>query len=174
MIQGKDSIMIVQVADAPLGADGFVVANQTEGSHSIENEIMDEQTKFGRILGYGMNSESFEFTAYGERGDAGQEAVLDAIRRKTQLKVWEVDKNLNAAGKHDALFAYTVVESVEKSNPTDSWQEISVTVQVIGESQKGELPPLPEDVLAFARYAFETPGEMTGEFPNQEGAPVGG
>lgn len=174
MIQGKDSIILVQPVDAALGADSFVIANQTEGSYSIENEMLDEQTKFGRILGYGQNSESFEITAFGERGDAGQKAVLDAIKKKKQLKLWEVDLNLNATGNHDALFAYTVVESVEKSNPTDSFQEVTASVQVIGESQEGELPPLPAEVIEFARYAFETPGETTGEFPGQESAPVGG
>ncbi|WP_099049169.1 phage major tail protein, TP901-1 family [Cytobacillus oceanisediminis] len=82
MQQGKDSILLVQSTDAALGTDGLLIGNLTENTYSIENDIIDESTKFGRIVGYGQNSESFEFTAYGETGDPGQKAVLNAIKNK--------------------------------------------------------------------------------------------
>lgn len=167
MKQGKDTIIMVQSTDAALAAEGLFVGNLTENSYSIENDMLDETTKFGRIVGYGQNSESFEFTAYGEKGDLGQKAILDAIRNKRELKVWEVDVNLNEEGTHDAMFAYTIVESVEKSSPQDGFEEISATVQVIASAQEGTLPALPIEVLEFAKYGFEAPGESTGEFPNQ-------
>ncbi|MFL0365380.1 phage major tail protein, TP901-1 family [Pseudobacillus sp. 179-B 2D1 NHS] len=171
MQQGKDTILLVQSTDAALAAQGTLIGNLTENSYSIENEIVDEQTKFGRIVGYGQNSESFEFSAYGETGDPGQKAVIDAIKKKKQLKVWEVDINQNANGKHNAVFAYCIVESVEKSNPQDRFTEVSATVQVIGQTQEGELDPLPPEMIEFARYGFEAPGEATGEFPNQKTTP---
>jgi len=171
MQNGKDTILLVQATNSALNSDGFVIGNLTENSYSIENEIVDEQTKFGRILAYGQNSESFEITAYGETGDPGQKAILDAIKNKKQLKVWEVNLNLNANGKHDTNFAYTIVESVEKSSPQDGFEEISATLQVLGSSQTGELDPLPAEVIEFARYGFETPGEATGEFPGQTTTP---
>lgn len=171
MQNGKDSILLIQPTNAALGTEAFIIGNLTENSHSIENEIIDEQTKFGRIVGYGQNSESFEFTAYGETGDAGQKAILDAIRNKKQLKVWEVNLNLNENGQHDSIFAYTIVESVEKS-AADGFVEISGTLQVIGETQEGELAPLPAEIIEFARYGFEEPGQATGEFPNQQTAPI--
>lgn len=164
MQNGKDTVLLVQLADAALGSDGFLIGNLTENSYSMENELVDEQTKFGRILAYGQSSESFEITAYGDKTDPGQKDILGAIRNEKQLKVWEVDLELNANNKHDALFAYTLVESVEKSNPGDGFQEISATLQVIGKSQTGELPPLPTEVIEFARYNFEEPGEKSGEF----------
>jgi TP901-1 family phage major tail protein len=167
MQNGKDTILLVQSTDAALAAAGLLIGNLTENTYSIENEILDESTKFGRIVGYGQNSESFEFTAYGETGDPGQKAVLDAIKKKKQLKVWEVDINLNEAGKHDAVFAYTIVESVERSAPQDGFVEVSATVQVIGDSQEGEIEALPPELIEFARYGFEAPGEKTGEFPEQ-------
>jgi len=172
MQNGKDTILLVQAVDAALGTDGFVIGHLTENSYSIENEIVDEQTKFGRIVAYGNNSESFEFTAYGEKGDPGQKAVLDAIKNKKQLKVWEVDLNQNENLMHDAVFAFCVVESVEKSSPGEGFQEVSATVQVIGSSQEGEIDPLPPEVIAFAQYAFEAPGTTTGEFPDNEPAPT--
>lgn len=167
MQNGKDTILLVQSTDAALAAAGLLIGNLTENTYSIENEILDESTKFGRIVGYGQNSESFEFTAYGETGDPGQKAVLDAIKNKKQLKVWEVDINLNDAGKHDAVFAYTIVESVERSAPQDGFVEVSATVQVIGDSQEGEINALPAELIEFAKYGFEAPGESTGEFPDQ-------
>lgn len=172
MQQGKDTILLVQSTDAALAASGLVIGHLTENSYSIENEIIDEQTKFGRIVGYGQNSESFEFTAYGQSDDPGQKAVLDAIKNKKQLKIWEVDINLNANGKHDSVFGYVIVESVEKSSPQDNFVEISATVQVIGQTQEGEIEPLPAEVIEFARYGFEAPGTSTGEFPDQEQAPI--
>lgn len=172
MKQGKDTLLLVQSTDAALAAGGYLIGNLTENSYSIENDVLDESTKFGRIVGYGQNSESFEFTAYGEKGDPGQKAVLDAIKNKKQLKVWEVDINLNEGGTHDAVFAYTIVESVEKSSPQDGFEEVSATVQVIGATQEGEIPALPAELLDFARYGFEAPGEATGEFPEQTKATV--
>lgn len=167
MQNGKDTILLVQSTDAALAAAGLVIANLTENSYSIENDVLDESTKFGRIVGYGQNSESFEFTAYGEAGDPGQKAVLDAIKKKKQLKVWEVDINTNANDKHDAVFAYTIVESVERSAAQDGFVEVSATVQVIGSSQEGEIDALPQDLIDFAKYGFEAPGSKTGEFPDQ-------
>lgn len=167
MQSGKDTILLVQSTDAALGSDGLIIGNLTENSYSIENEILDEQTKFGRIVNYGENSESFELTAYGEHGDPGQTAVLNAIKQKKQIKIWEVDINLNVNGKHNAVFGYGIVESVEKSHPQDGFTEISATVQILGDTQEGELEPLPIEVIEFARYGFEKPGEATGETPNQ-------
>ncbi|MGE8037828.1 phage major tail protein, TP901-1 family [Lysinibacillus sp. NPDC093692] len=164
MQSGKDTILMVQLATAALGADGFLLGNLTENSRSKENELVDEQTKFGRILAYGQSSESFEATMFGDKNDPGQKAVADAIDNEVQLKVWEIDLNLNANGKHDTIFAYTLVENVEYSSPGDGFQELSTTLQVIGKSKKDELDPLPPEVIEFATYGFEAPGEKTGEF----------
>lgn len=90
MQQGKDTILLVQSTDAALAAKGLLIGNLTENSYSIENDVLDESTKFGRIVGYGQNSESFELTAYGETGDPGQKAILDAIKNK------KTDKSLGS------------------------------------------------------------------------------
>ncbi|WBF58512.1 Ig domain-containing protein [Lysinibacillus sp. JK80] len=70
------------------------------------------------------------------------------------------------------MFAYTYVESLEKSAPTDGFLEISATLQVLNTSKQGELNPLPDDVLNFGDYDFEAPGEKTGEFNGEETTPV--
>lgn len=166
MNKGKDTIYLVQRAKETLGTAAYLIANQTEGSYSIETEIIDEQTKFGRLVDYGNTSESFDLSMYGQTGDAGQKAILDAIKNKEQLKVWEVNTNKNANGKYDANFAYTIVESVERSGSTDGFEELSTTLQVIGQTQPGELDTteVPDEVVEFALYGFEKPGEFTGEY----------
>lgn len=158
MQTGKNTILLVQPLDATIGAEGLIVANLTENSYSIENEIVDEMTKMGRIVEYGENSESFELTAYGKKGDAGQEAVIGAIKNKVKLKVWEVDLEPNGTGAYDATFAICIVESAETSSPTEGFKEVSATLQVTGASVEGELLTLPASATQ-APYEFETPGQ---------------
>lgn len=169
-MQGKDSIILIQSTDAALASAAPVIGHLTENGYSIENDILDETTKFGRIVAYGQNNESFDITAFADKADPGQRAVLEAIRQKKQVKIWEVDTTLNVGGKHDAIFGYGIVENVEKT-AGEGFIEFSSTVQIIGQTQEGELDPLPPEVLEFAQYGFETPGEKTGEFPEQ--TPVG-
>lgn len=157
---GKNTILLVQPVDATIGDEGLLVAELTENSYSIENDIIDEMTKMGRIVEYGENSESFELTAYAKKGDPGQQAILEAIKQKKKLKVWEVDRVANGTGAYDARFAYCIVESVEVDNG-DSFSEVSATLQVDGATVDGELVSLPAAVTDTP-YAFETPGE-TGE-----------
>ncbi len=156
--EGKKTILLVQPIDATIGDQSMIIANLTENSYSVENELIDEMTKMGRILAYGHNSESFEVTAFGEKGDPGQLAIIAAIKQKKKLKAWEVDLVANEAGTYDSTFAYCFVESVEKSNG-DSFQEVTATLQVEGESQEGALTELPAAATAKSSYAFETAGE---------------
>lgn len=158
-INGKDIIYLVQAIDATIGSDALVPGFQTEGTWGREKELVDEQTKSGRVVAPGGKSESFELTLYAADGDAGQLAIEEAYDNDQDIKVWRTNLQLNANGKHDARFAVAVIESLEMSEPTDGFVEMSVTLQVQGASQKGELAPLPADLIDAAQYAFETPGQ---------------
>ncbi|MFS0560139.1 phage major tail protein, TP901-1 family [Terribacillus sp. 179-K 1B1 HS] len=166
---GKKSIILVQDVTKTLGDGGELIGELSEHTHSKENELLDEQTKFGRILAYGNTSESFEITAYRDPADAGQNAVADALDNERQIKIWEINTDLNANGKHDAIFAYALVENTDKDSSGDGLEEFSSTLQVIGKSQKGELDKLPDEMLNFGQYGFEVPGE-TGTEPPAAGA----
>ncbi|MEW5567383.1 phage major tail protein, TP901-1 family [Rossellomorea marisflavi] len=157
---GKNTLLMVQPEDNTIGEQGLLIAELTENSYSIENDIIDEKTKMGRIVDYGENSESFELSAYATRGDAGQQAILKAIKNKKMLKVWEFDRVPNENGAYNAVFAKCIVESAEVSHG-DSFSELSATLQVTGESVEGELTELPA-MATQAPYEFEAPGE-TGE-----------
>ncbi|MGR6896997.1 phage major tail protein, TP901-1 family [Rummeliibacillus sp. BSL5] len=160
---GKDTILLIQSATAALGESAFVIAQQTDLSHSIETEMSDEKTKFGRVVAPGTTSESFELTAYGDSGDKGQELIFEAIQKGAQIKVWKVDLVLNENGKHNATFAYGYFESADEKAGTEGFVEVSGTIQVLGQSQKGELDPLPIEVIEFGKYGFEKPGEKSGK-----------
>ncbi len=158
-ISGKNIVYLVQAINDTSGA--IVPGFQTEGTFSSENELMDEQTKQGRVLAYGNDTESFEITLYSEQGDEGQQAIKDAKRNKEELKVWEANVLKNDNESHDARFAYCLIESLEESNASDGFVEMSVTLQVRGQSQEGELTSLPSGAIEAAQYTFEEPDSGT-------------
>ncbi len=158
-ISGKQILYLVQAVNAPVGAQALVPAFQTEGTWTREQEMTDEQTKSGRVVGYGPKSETFELTLYTGQGDPGQQAIEWTYDNEEQLKVWRVELDLNANGKHNARFGYAIIENIEMSEPTDSFVEMSTTLPVIGKTVPGELEPLPPELIEAATYDFETPGE---------------
>lgn len=158
-VSGKRVIYLVQAANATIGASALLPAFQTEGNWTQEQEMIDEQTKDGRVVDYGSKSENFELTLYAKQGDEGQEAIQWTYDNEEQLKVWRVELDFNASGKHNARFGYTIIESIESSEPQDGYVEISVSLPVIGKTVPGELDPLPAELIEAATYDFETPGE---------------
>jgi TP901-1 family phage major tail protein len=158
-IHGKKIIYLVQAVNATIGSDALVPGFQTEGSWAREKELIDEQTKSGRVVAPGGKSENIELTLYAADGDAGQQAIDEAYDTDQDIKVWRVNLNLNANGKHDARFGLAVIENLDMSEPTDGFVEMSTTLQIQNSSQKGEIEPLPASVLEAAQYAFETPGQ---------------
>jgi len=151
-ISGKSVIYLIQVP----GGTSLLPAYQTEGSWNREQEMTDEQTKSGRVVGYGSKSESIELTFYAGQGDAGQLAIEDAYDNEEEVKIWRVETKLNATNKHNARFAMAIIESMELSDPTDGFVEGSVTFPVLGQSVRGELDPLPAGLIeAATSYAFE-------------------
>ncbi|MBG8574004.1 MULTISPECIES: phage major tail protein, TP901-1 family [Bacillus subtilis group] len=147
LLNGKDEIYFVQPMDAQ-GTEGLFIAFQTEGSHTKEQDTLDESTKSGRIVGYGTKNESFELTYYAAVSDPGQEAIEDAYDNEKAIKVWKVNKNKNKNDKHNAVYGHAIIESLEFSQPQDGFVEVSITLPVLGKTFKGELPPLPDSVLA--------------------------
>lgn len=147
LLNGKDEIYFVQPMDAQ-GTEGLFIAFQTEGSHTKEQDTLDESTKSGRIVGYGTKNESFELTYYAAVSDPGQEAIETAYDNEKAIKVWKVNKNKNKNDKHNAVYGHAIIESLEVSQPQDGFVETSVTLPVLGKTFKGELDPLPDEVLA--------------------------
>ncbi|WP_102335747.1 phage major tail protein, TP901-1 family [Salimicrobium jeotgali] len=150
---GKDIHTFIQPVGATNGA--LIIKNETENTHSIENELMDEQTKLGRILEYGNNTESFETTAYGEKNDEGQMALINAIKKKEKLDVWRV--NTSGEGPYPATYGRVLVESAEKTGASDSFEEVTATMQVEGETVDDELTALPDAFSTASTITFKQP-----------------
>lgn len=162
-------VILVQPAKNELGAEGIVVGDITEGGHTITNEVVDRIRGGKTDRNYGAHSEEVTFTANRVDGDAGQEALDDAIRNKEQIKIWLAKKTLTN-GEHDAVFGYSLVSEISKSFD-DEEDTIEHTLSIKIETAKGTLPELPEEVLnpSTAAVDFETPGEFTGTFENKTG-----
>ncbi|PNP88212.1 phage major tail protein, TP901-1 family [Listeria newyorkensis] len=161
-LEGQKVVYLVQSTSAALGASALLPGNQTEGSWSQEHDMIDEQTKSGRVVGYGPKSETFELSLYAEMGDPGQVALQDDYDNKRQVKVWRVVTEKNANNKYDARFGYTIIENLEYSDG-EGFVEISTTLPVIGITKPGTLDTLPAAVIDLLDYAFEQPGQKTGE-----------
>lgn len=86
-IEGKKVVYLVQATNAAKGTKALLPGFQTEGTWTREHEALDEQTKSGRILGYGAKTETFELTLYSAPGDGGQEVITDAYDNEGQVKV---------------------------------------------------------------------------------------
>lgn len=151
-ITGKSIIYLLQIP----GQETLLPAYQTEGSWNREKELIDEQTKSGRVVGTGSNSETIELTFYAGEGDEGQDAIEEAYDDDLEIKIWRVETKVNGTGKHNARFAMAIIESLEISDPTEGFVEGSVSFPVLGKSVKGELNPLPAGLIeAASAYAFE-------------------
>lgn len=164
-------IALVQRATNPLGAEGLVIGDLTEGGHTITNEVVDRvrSGKTGRQ--YGANAEEITFTANKVEGDPGQADVKDAIKNKEQLKVWLVPNRVVGDMHENVVFAYTVVSEIGHSFD-DEEDTIEYTLAVHYETAEGTLPKLPDSVLNPSSVAveFEQPGEYTGEFEGRNDA----
>jgi len=157
-LRGKDVLYLVQPLNATIGSDALLPGQQTDGGWTVEGDLIDEQTKTGRIVDYGTDNESVDLTLYAVKGDEGQEAIRESKRTHQKIKIWRVEIPLNDNGKHDTYFGYGVIESIETSE-SDSFVELSVSVQIDGQMQPGEIDPLPADLIEAAQYDFEEPGE---------------
>ncbi|MDA1478361.1 phage major tail protein, TP901-1 family [Bacillus changyiensis] len=166
---GKKIVYLVQASSAPVGSKGLLVAHQTEGTWTREQEMVDEQTKTGRIVGYGSKSETFELTFYEEDGDDGQKALEWTYDNESELKVWRVNLNQkNANGKYNARFGYTIIENLESSEPADGFVEINTSLPVLVRTVPGELE-LPDNFVETAlNILWENPGDTTGGFNNRK------
>jgi TP901-1 family phage major tail protein len=157
-VSGKQKIFLFQDQDAVVGSDATFPGFQTDGTWTIEGDLADEQTKNGRVLGYAQHEESGEVDLFLAEDDGGQQLLEDARKNQKVLKCWNVTLIKNAQGKYPARFAYILIESYEEGQASDGFVEVTVSFQVIGKSQDGELD-LADAFVEMAQYAFETPGE---------------
>ena len=84
-IKGNRVWYFLQGVNEPLGSEATLPAYQTEGGMSLGGEMIDEQTKMGRILEKSTDEHSIELTQYFVAGDPAigivEDAQMDEIGR---------------------------------------------------------------------------------------------
>ncbi|PZX07899.1 TP901-1 family phage major tail protein [Psychrobacillus insolitus] len=168
---GKDELILILPTDKTTSLvieyDQILLAHQTSSSHAIENEISSESTKQGTVRAPGISAESFEVGGYADTENEAQKELIRATQDGVQVRIWKVNINKNAEGKHETRFGYGYLENYEESSEVEGFAEYSATAQIIGKTQTGELDALPDTVIALAKYGFEKPGEYTGDLDSK-------
>lgn len=167
-------IILIQVTDNILEADGLVPGLQRDLDLSMTRSTSTEGSKMGSITQAGALSETVSASFLFKTGDEGQQELKRAMKKGLEVKIWIVDTEKNADDLYDATFGFAVLGELSYSHPYEGVDEISCEMSIQGESQEGtfgELPPAFDD---FAAYGFELPGESTGSHMNRVTAtPVG-
>lgn len=166
----------IQAVNAPVGSAAIMPAWQTEGSVTYGGDTIDEQTKQGRIVAKGTDEHSIELTQYYVPSDTSAKIIKRAKMSGDKVKVWrvEVDANLAVAeGDHfvyPAEFGYGLVDELELSDG-DDFVEASFTLNIAGALVEGLFPLSAEELQSLeAIYAYERPGEKSGDFDNKQAA----
>lgn len=167
----EDKIVLVQPVNNELGAEGNVLAELTEGSHKIANELTERTRGGKKDYKYGVTDEEFSLSFNYVKGNKGQEQLKEAIQKKIELKVWMADRAVTTVTidkkqvqGHEGIFARTVVEEYNGSFD-DEESTIEVTLKVRIETVNQPLPKLPDSILnpeKAVAIAGELPGETSG------------
>lgn len=169
-IKGNRVWYFVQGVNEPLGSDATLPAYQTDGGVTLGGEMIDEQTKQGRILEKSTDEHSVELTQYFLSKDPAIKIIKDAQRDGTSVKVWRVIADPSAAEGEDpdttypAEFGYGMIDEFSTSEG-DGFVEVTYTLNIIGSLKDGMFPLSDEDVsMIESVYEYQNPGETTGDF----------
>lgn len=155
-------IILIQVVDNILGADGLVPGLQRDLEHSYSRSTSTEGSKMGSITTGGSLTETISSSFLFKTGDEGQMALKRAMKKDLEVKMWIIDTEKNKDAKYDATFGYAVLGELSYSHPYEGVDEISCEATIQIESVDGEFTELPLGLEDFAAYGFEMPGEYTG------------
>lgn len=172
-IRGNRVWYFVQGIDEPIGSEATLPAYQTDGGMTLGGEMIDEQTKQGRILEKESDEHSVELTQYFVAGDPSIKIVEDAQNSGDSVKVWRVvaDKSAAEEGEpgsktYPAHFGYGKVEDLETTEG-EGFVEVSYTLNIVGALKRGRHALTDEDLAMIESvYEYQEPGETTGDFDN--------
>lgn len=178
-VTAKKVWYFIQSVSAPVGSPALLPAFQTEGSVTYGGDNIDEQTKMGRIIIKSTDEHSIDLTQYFITKDEAITVVKDAKKNGTSVKVWRVVVDQDAAvaiegqtgaKNYPAEFGYGMPDDIEISDG-DDLVEVSYTLNIIGKLQDGLFPLSDADISAIeALYAYQNPGETTGDYNNIKNA----
>lgn len=171
----SDMFILMQPVDNALGDQGLVFAGLQEGAHKYSNEVKEKPIGGKMDHSYGVSSEEIDFTLDRIKDDPAQLQLLDAFRKKKQIKFWKGYRAYDpVTNKHDVDFGYGVVEEIEDGFDDES-ATIESTLKVKVETVPMQIPKLPDSILnpssASITITPELPGEYTGELETRTKTP---
>lgn len=170
-IKGNRVWYFLQGVEEPVGSEATLPAYQTDGGMTLGGEMLDEQTKQGRILSKSTDEHSIELTQYFLSSDPSLKILEDAQAKGHSVKVWRVvaDKSAAEEGelnskKYPAHFGYGKPEEIEY-NDGEGFVEVSYTLNIVGALKPGLFSLSDEDVeMIESVYEYQEPGETTGDY----------
>ena len=162
----------LQSVDVPVGSPAILPAFQTEGTTTYGGDVIDEQTKMGRIIQKSTDEQNIDLTQYFVPGDESIDIIKKSKTEGKSVKIWRVEVDESQAvveGDHKAYpaeFGYGLVDELELSDG-DDFVEASYTLNIIGTLREGTFPLSDEDIDMISNmYDFQRPGETTGDYDN--------
>lgn len=181
-IVGKKVFYFIQSVDAVLGSKAILPAYRTDGTTTMGGDFIDEQTQQGRVLEKATDEHSIELTSYYTPLDKAIEVVEEAKRTGKSVKVWRViaDESLKTVDEttqkdvYPAKFGYGKVDEIEYSEGVEDFVEANYALNIIDSLKDGKFPLTAEDIaLLTSVYAYQNPGETTGDYDAIKTAPTG-
>lgn len=181
-VTGKKIFYFIQSVDAVLGSKAILPAYRTDGTTTMGGDFIDEQTQQGRVLEKATDEHSIELTSYYTPLDKAIEVVEEAKRTGKSVKVWRViaDESLKTVDEttqkdvYPAKFGYGKVDEIEYSEGVEDFVEANYALNIIDSLKDGKFPLTAEDIaLLTSVYAYQNPGETTGDYDAITTAPAG-
>ena len=175
---GKKVVYFIQSIHAEKGEGALLPAYRTDGTTTLGGEYIDEQTQQGRLLEKATDEHSIDLTQYFAPMDPSINVVLDAQAKGESIKIWRVivDESVktkigesgNQKDAYPAKFGYAkITDDVEFNDGVEEFVEISYTAGIVGRLQDGKFPLSAEELAVLNNiYAYQNPGETTGDYDN--------
>lgn len=167
----------LQSVDAPIDSPALLPAFQTEGTTTYGGDVIDEQTKMGRIIQKSTDEQNIDLTQYFVSGDESIDIIKKSKTEGKSVKVWRVEVDESQAvveGDHNAYpaeFGYGLVDELELSDG-DDFVEASYTLNIVGTLREGTFPLSDEDIDMISNmYEYQRPGETTGDYDDIQTKP---
>lgn len=184
-IKGKNIFYFIQSVDAELGSKAILPAYRTDGTTTLGGDFIDEQTQQGRVLEKATDEHSIDLTSYYTPKDKAIEIVEIAKTTGKSVKVWRViaDESLKEKGSgtlkdrevYPDKFGYGKIDEIEYSEGVEDLVEASYALNIIDSLKDGKFPLTAEDIaLLTSVYAYQNPGETTGDYDNIQKKEVSG
>ena len=176
-LAGKKVFYFIQSIHAEAGSAAILPAYRTDGTLTLGAEYSDEQTQQGLLLDKTSTSHEIELTTKFAPKDPSIEIIEQANDTGESVKIWRVlvDESLKEQVGSDspkkdvypAKFGYAKIGDIEYSEGIEDIIEANYTASIVGKLKNGKFPLTAAEIaLLDDVYAYQNPGETTGDYDN--------